>query len=117
MKYVDGYLLPVPKKKIKAYRKMAALAGKVWKDHGALKYFECAGDDMINKWGVLFPKLMKTKPSETVIFAFIVFKSKADRDRVNKKVMKDPRMNTVQGPMPFDIKRMVYGGFKAIVEA
>src|SRR5688500_13688361 len=98
---------------------MASIAGKVWKDHGALEYFECAGDDLTNKWGVLFPKLMKIKPSETVFFSFIIFKSKAHRDRVNAKVMKDPRMNSsmVQGPMPFDLKRMAYGGFKAIVEA
>ncbi|HYG76689.1 MAG TPA: DUF1428 domain-containing protein [Planctomycetota bacterium] len=119
MSYVDGYVLPVPKKKVKAYQKLASIAAKVWRDHGALQYVECVGDDLNVKFGVPFVKQIKTKPGETVIFAFIVFKSRAHRDRVNANVMKDKRL--AEGcdakNMPFNPKRMVYGGFKAIVEA
>ena len=117
-KYVDGYVLPVPKKKLDAYREMAQKAGKVWKDHGALEYFECAGEDLAVKFGTPFPRQMKTKPKETVVFSFIVFKSRAHRDRVNAKVMKDPRIAGMMDPkeMPFDAKRMVYGGFTTMVE-
>jgi uncharacterized protein YbaA (DUF1428 family) len=119
MKYVDGYVLPVPKKKLQAYHRMAAMAAKVWREHGALDYKECVGDDLNNKWGVKFPKLAKLKPGETVFFSYIVFKSRAHRDRVNAKVMKDPRiqasMNTKS--MPFDVKRMAYGGFRVLVDA
>jgi uncharacterized protein YbaA (DUF1428 family) len=119
MKYVDGYVLPVPKKNMAAYRRMAQLAGKVWREHGALEYFECVGDDMNVKWGVPFPKTIKLKPGETVIFAFVVYKSRAHRDRVNAKVMKDERLTAGMdiAKMPFDCKRMVYGGFKVLVEA
>jgi len=117
--YVDGYLLAVPKKNLQAYRKIAQMAGKVWKKHGALQYFECAGDDLNPKWATIkFPKTVKAKPGETVIFSFIVFKSRTHRDAVNAKVMKDPLMNNQQWkdkPMPFDMKRMAYGGFKTIV--
>lgn len=119
MKYVDGYLLPVPVKHLQAYRRIARKAGKVWKEHGALEYRECAGDDLNIKGPIVpFPRQMKTKRGETVIFAWIVFKSRAHRDRVNAKAMKDPRI-AAMGPesMPFDTKRMVYGGFKVLVDA
>jgi uncharacterized protein YbaA (DUF1428 family) len=118
MKYVDGYVLPVPKKKIQVYRRIAQKAAKIWCEHGALEYRECAGEDLKSKWGVPFPRLMKTKPGETVVFAWIVFKSRAHRDQVNAKVMKDPRLaNMDPADMPFDCKRMVYGGFNVLVEA
>lgn len=119
MRYVDGYVLPVPKKNLRAYARMAGKAGKVWRDHGALDYKECAGDDLKVKFGVRFPRIMKLKPGETVVFSYIVFKSRAHRDRVNAKVMKDPRLAEMMDPkkMPFDTKRMVYGGFKVVVDA
>ncbi|MFN2399471.1 MAG: DUF1428 domain-containing protein [Gemmatimonadaceae bacterium] len=118
MQYVDGYVLPVPKKKLQAYRRMAQMGAKLWKDHGALEYRECAGDDLKSKWGVPFPRMIKLKPGETVIFSWIVFKSRAHRDRVNAKVMKDPRMADMDpNAMPFDPKRMVYGGFKVLVDS
>ncbi|HLD04447.1 MAG TPA: DUF1428 domain-containing protein [Candidatus Nanoarchaeia archaeon] len=119
MKYVDGYVLPVPKKNIPAYRRMAQKAGKVWRKYGALKYFECVGDDLNPKWaGIKFPRTVRAKPKETVVFSFIVFKSRAHRNIVNAKVMKDPFMDEYKDkPMPFDCKRMVYGGFKVLVEA
>lgn len=117
MRYVDGYVLPLPKKNLKKYQKMASLGGRIWIDNGALQYFECAGEDLQPKFGVPFPKQMRLKKGETVIFAFIVFKSRKHRDQVNVAVMKDERMNEFMGKnMPFDPKRMVYGGFKAIVE-
>jgi len=117
MSYVDGYVLPVPKKKLEAYRKIAQKAGKVWREHGALEYYECAGDDLNVKFGVPFPKQMKLKPNETVVFSWVIFKSKAHRNRVNAKVMKDPRIANM-GPetMPFDCRRMAYGGFKVLVK-
>lgn len=119
MGYVDGYVLPVPKKNLKAYRRIAQQAAKLWREHGALDYKECVGDDLTTKMGVPFPKHAKVKAGETVIFAYIVFKSRAHRDRVNAKVMKDPRIHDMCDPkdMPFDHKRMVYGGFKVLVEA
>ena len=118
MKYVDGYVLPVPKKKLNIYRRIAQKAGKIWREHGALEYRECVGDDLDVKWGVPFPKQMKLKPGETVVFAWIVFTSRAHRDRVNAKVMKDPRLAAMDPKsMPFDCKRMVYGGFKVLVDA
>ncbi|KAB2842168.1 MAG: DUF1428 domain-containing protein [Deltaproteobacteria bacterium] len=118
MKYVDGFLLPVPKKKLQAYRRMAAQAGKIWREHGALDYKECVGDDLNIKFGLPFPKVLKPKPGETVVFAFIVYKSRAHRDRVNAKVMKDPRLTSSMDPknMPFDCKRMAWGGFKVLVD-
>jgi len=116
MAYVDGFLLAVPKKNIDAYRRISQKAGKVWREHGALQYVEAVGDDLENKFSVSFPKLMKPKPGELVLFSFIVYKSRAHRDRVNKKVMNDPRLaKMATTPMPFDLKRMVYGGFKFIV--
>src|SRR5262245_16781529 len=116
MAYVDGYVIPIPKKSVAAYRKIASKAGKIWREHGALEYCECAGDDLDIKFGTPFGKMTKLKPGETVVFAWIVYKSKAHRDRVNAKVMKDPRIANM-GPetMPFDPKRMAYGGFKVLV--
>jgi len=117
MKYVDGYVLPVPKKNLQAYRRMAQMAGKVWRKHGAFDYKECVGDDLKTQWGTPFPRMMKLKPGEVVVFSYVVFKSRAHRDRVNTKVMKE--MENMCGPkdMPFDVKRMVYGGFKILVDA
>ena|SRR5687768_2277042 len=120
MKYVDGFVLIVPKKNMKAYTKMAKLAGEVWKDHGALEYYECVGEDLKTPMGLPFPKLAKAKAGELVIFSFIVYKSRAHRDKVNAAVMKDPRVKEMGGkdkPMPFDVKRMAYGGFEVFVEA
>jgi uncharacterized protein YbaA (DUF1428 family) len=119
MGYVDGFVLPVPKKNLDAYRRMAQKAGRIWREHGALDYKECAGDDLNVKMGVPFPRQFKTKPGEAVVFAYILFKSRAHRDRVNAKVMKDPRVAGMGDPkdMPFEVKRMVYGGFKVLVDA
>lgn len=118
MRYVDGFVLPVPEKNIKLYRRIAQKAGKIWKEHGALEYIEAAGDDLENQWGVSFTQAVKLKPGEIPLFSFIVFKSRADRDKVNAKVMNDPRMKKMMdgGPMPFEVKRMVYGGFKVLVD-
>jgi uncharacterized protein YbaA (DUF1428 family) len=118
-RYVDGFVLPVPKKKVEAYRRIAQKAGKIWREHGALEYRECVGEDLKTKMGVPFPRAARAKTGETVVFSWIVFKSRADRDRVNAKVMKDPRLAPMMDPkaMPFDVKRMVYGGFEVIVEA
>jgi uncharacterized protein YbaA (DUF1428 family) len=119
MSYVDGFVLPVPKKNLDAYRRMSQKAGKVWREHGAIQYVEAAGDDLEVKFGVSFTKTFKLKPGETVVFAWIVFKSRAHRDKVNAKVMQDPRLAKMMDgkPMPFDVKRMVYGGFKFLVDA
>jgi len=119
MHYVDGFIVPVPKKNLAAYRRMAQKAGKVWRDHGALDYRECVADDVkVGKW-TSFPRSVKQKPSETVVFSYIVYKSRAHRDRVNAKVMADPRLKKMMDPkaMPFDGKRMIYGGFKTVVAA
>jgi uncharacterized protein YbaA (DUF1428 family) len=117
--YVDGFVIPLPAKKIDAYRRMAQKAAKIWREHGALDYKECVGDDLDIKFALPFPKGIKTKPGETVVFSYIVYKSRAHRDAVNTKVMKDPRIAAMCDPkdMPFDCKRMLYGGFKTIVEA
>ena len=120
-KYVDGFLLPLPKKNLEAYRKMAKIGAKVWKKYGALDYKECIAEDLTPE-GVVFPftKAIKLKPDETIVFAYIVFKSRAHRDRVNAQVMKDPLMNDPKYaymPMPFEMKRMAYGGFEVIVDA
>jgi len=116
-KYVDGYVIPIKKKDLKAYKKMAALGCKLWMEYGALDYYECIGDDLKNGWGIPFPRLCKLKPSETVIFSFIVYKSKAHRNSVNKKIHKDPRMAPEKFPkMPFDMKRFTSGGFKVLVQ-
>jgi uncharacterized protein YbaA (DUF1428 family) len=119
MKYVDGYVLCVPKKKLATYRRIAQVAGKVWREYGALQYCESASEDANPGFGIPFPKQMKAKPGEVVIFAWVVFKSRAHRDKVNAKVMKDPRLNDCCDPndLPFDCKRMVYGGFNILVDA
>ena len=119
MSYVDGFVIAIAKKNLPAYLKMAAKSGKIWREHGALEYFETVGDDLKNDMGTSFIKLAKIKEGETVLFSWIVYKSKAHRNAVNKKVMKDPRINGICDPkkMPFDIKRMSYGGFKVIVKA
>ena len=114
--YVDGFLLPVPKDKIPAYSKVSEKARKVWLEHGALDYRECVGDDMEIEGMAQFPKTLKVKAGEVVVFAFITYKSRKHRDQVNAKVMKDPRMTCMDPKdMPFDCKRMNYGGFKTIV--
>lgn len=116
-KYVDGFVLAVPKKNIEAYRRLAARAGKIWMEYGALQYVECAGDDVPPGKITSFPRSVKLKPTEVVCFSFIVYKSRKHRDTVNAKVMKDPRIAKMGADqMPFDAKRMIYGGFKAIVE-
>ena len=119
MPYVDGFVLPVPKRKLAAYLKLARKAGRIWRELGATAYCECVGDDLGIKNAVGFPKAAKTKPGETVVFSWIVYKSRAHRDRVNAKLMKDPRIAGMVAPedMPFDVKRMVYGGFKMAVRA
>ncbi|MCG3176681.1 MAG: putative protein YbaA [Candidatus Omnitrophica bacterium] len=118
MRYIDGYVVPVPKKRKAAYQKLATLASKVWRDHGALEYVECWQDDVKKGKWTSFPRSVKLKPSEGVVFAYIVYKSRAHRDRVNKAVMKDKRLAAMCDPknMPFDGKRMFWGGFKTIVE-
>jgi uncharacterized protein YbaA (DUF1428 family) len=118
MRYVDGFVLPVPTRKLKEYRRISQMAGKVWREHGALEYVECVGDDLKTKMGVPFPRLAKAKPGETVVISWIVYKSRGDRNRVNAKVMKDPRIAKMMDPksMPFDVKRMTMGGFKTLVD-
>ncbi len=116
--YVDGFVVPVPKRNIDAYRRMARKAGKIWREHGALEFRECVGDDLKVEMGVPFPRMVKLKPGEIVLFSWIVFKSRAHRDRVNAKVMEDSRLAQMMDPnsMPFDVKRMVYGGFAVLVD-
>lgn len=117
MTYVDGFVIPVPRNKVGAYRKMANIGKKTWMKFGALDYKECVGDDLRNAWGTPFARSMKLKRGETVIFAYIVFKSRSHRDSVNKRVMKEmEKMMDASAKMPFNVKRMVYGGFKTIVE-
>jgi uncharacterized protein YbaA (DUF1428 family) len=118
MAYVDGFVVPVPKNNLEKYREVATFAGKIWREHGALEYRECIADDV--KPGTLtsFPQSVLLKDDETVVFAWIVYKSRAQRDEVNAKVMSDPRMASMMDPksMPFDGKRMFYGGFEVLVE-
>jgi uncharacterized protein YbaA (DUF1428 family) len=115
--YVDGFVLPLPKKNVQAYRRLARKAGKIWREHGALEFRECVGDDLDVKMGESFPNTIELKRGETVVFSWIVFKSRAHRDRVNAKVMNDPRIAKMDPKsMPFDVKRMVYGGFKILVD-
>ena len=116
MAYVDGFVLAVPKKKVALYRKMSRQAGRIFREHGALEFRECMGDDMKTKFGLPFTRLARAKAGETVFFSFIVFRSRAHRDAVNKRAMKDPRMNDMPPEMPFDVKRMAYGGFKVVVD-
>ena len=116
--YVDGFVLPMPKDKLAVYRKIARKAGKVWLDHGALTYVECVADDVKPGKLTSFPQAVKLKPGEVVVFSWITYKTRRDRDRVNKLVMKDPRLAAMMTPeaMPFDGKRMFWGGFKPIVQ-
>lgn len=118
-RYVDGFVLPVPKRRIDSYRRMARKAGKLWKEHGALEFCECVGDDLNVKHVLPFTRGIEVKRGETVVFSWITFKSRAHRDRVNAKVMADPRMHKMMAnaaDMPFDCERMLYGGFKTIVD-
>lgn len=117
MAYVDGFLLPIPRRNIERYKAMALLAARVWREYGALEYRECVGDDLKVKMGTSFPKASRARAGETVVFAWIAYKSRAHRDRVNKKVMKDARIAKMMEDksMPFDVKRMAYGGFRVIV--
>jgi len=119
MRYVDGFIVPVPKKNLQAYRRMAKTVGKVWRNHGALEFREYVADDVkVGKW-TSFPRSVKLKSGETVVFSWVVYKSRAHRDRVNAKVMKDPRLAKMMNPkaMPFDGKRMIFGGFKLLLDA
>ena len=115
--YVDGFLLPIPKRNTEKYRKLARLAGKVWMEHGALAYHECIGDDVPEGKWTSFTRAVKLKPGEVVWFSWIVYKSRKQRDAINAKVMKDPRLAKMMTPkaMPFDTKRMIFGGFKEVV--
>ena len=117
-RYVDGFVVPVPTSNLDAYRTMARKAGKIWKEYGALEYVECVGDDVKPGKVTSFPQAVKLKADETVVFSWIVYKSRAHRDSVNAKVMKDPRLAPMMDPksMPFDGKRMFWGGFKTLIE-
>ena len=117
--YVDGFVLVVPVKKMVEYKKLAKLGGRVWRDHGALDYKECVGEDLNLKWGLPFPKLAKIRKGETVVFSWITYKSRKHRDQVNARVMKDKRLTGCMDPkaMPFDMKRMSCGGFQVLVDA
>src|SRR3979409_1204293 len=119
MNYVDAVVVPVPKRKLAAYRSLARLSGKIWRERGAREYCECAADDVKPGKRTSFPQSVKLKPGETVVFAYVVYKSRAQRDRVNAKVMKDPRLAEMMDPkkLPFDGKRMFWGGFKLLVNA
>jgi uncharacterized protein YbaA (DUF1428 family) len=116
-KYVDGFVVAVPKRKLDAYRRLSRKSGKIWREHGALEFRECVADDVPMGKVTSFPRSVKRKPSETVIFSWIVFKSRAHRDRVNAKAMKDPRLAGMDmKDMPFDAKRRIYGGFNVVVD-
>ena len=118
MRYVDGFILPVPKKKVEAYRRLARKCGRIWKEYGALDYVECVADDVKPGKLTSFPQSVKLKPGEVVWFSWIIYKSRKHRDQVNAKVMKDPRLAATMEPkaMPFDSKRMIYGGFRTMVD-
>ena len=118
MPYVDGFIVAVPKKNVDAYKRLARKAGKIWKEYGALEFKECVADDVKKGKLTSFPRSVKMKPTETVFFSYIVYKSRRDRDRINAKVMKDPRLAGMMDmkDMPFDGKRMIYGGFKVAVD-
>ena len=117
-RYVDGFVVPVPKKNLQAYRRMAQKAGRIWREHGALDFVECVADDVKPGKVTSFPQGVKLKTGEVVVFSWIVYKSRAQRDRINKKVMADPRLADMMDPktLPFDGKRMFWGGFKPIVQ-
>ncbi|MGC4001441.1 MAG: DUF1428 domain-containing protein [Anaeromyxobacter sp.] len=114
--YVDGFVLPLPRKSIEAYRRLAELGAKVWMEHGALEYRECVGEDLAVKFGLPFPRGLKVGRGETVVFAWIIYRSRAHRDRVTAKVMKDPRLAGTASQMPFDPARMLWGGFEVLVQ-
>lgn len=117
-RYVDGFVIPISRRNVKAYRRMASRAGKIWREYGVLEFRECVGDDLNVKMGLPFRRLVKLKPGETVLFSWVVFKSRAHRDSFNAKIMKDPRViKMMNSKMPFDIKRMAYGGFRILVDA
>ncbi len=118
MNYVDGFVVPVPIDQLPAYKKMARKAGKVWMEHGALQYVECVADDVKPGKRTSFPQSVKLKEGEVVVFSYIVYTSRRDRDRINKLVMADPRLKDMMDPksLPFDAKRMFFGGFKTLVE-
>jgi uncharacterized protein YbaA (DUF1428 family) len=118
MRYVDGFVVPVPKRNLAAYRAMSRKVGKVWREYGALEYIECVADDVKPGRMTSFPQSVKLKSGEAVVFAYIVYKSRAHRDRINAKVMKDPRLSAMMDPkaMPFDARRMIFGGFRSLVE-
>ncbi len=113
--YVDGFVLPVPRDNLTAYRRMARKAGKIWREHGALSYVECVEDDVQPGKSTSFPQSVKLKPGEVVVFAWATYRSRKDRDRVVAKVMNDPRLQMDMQAMPFDGKRMFWGGFKSFV--
>ena len=117
-RYVDGFILPLPKRNLDAYRRISRKAGKIWKEHGALEYRECVGEDVKAGKVTSFPQSVKLKRGETVVFSWIVYRSRAHRDRVNAKVMEDPRVKGMMDAkaMPFDGKRMIYGGFEVLVD-
>lgn len=115
--YVDGFVIPMAKDKIDEYRRLAEAAAKVWMDHGALSYRECIGDDLGVKMGIPFTTIAGAQDNETIVFAWITYRSREDRDRINDLVMKDPRLKDMGDAMPFDCNRMTYGGFKTIVAA
>jgi uncharacterized protein YbaA (DUF1428 family) len=118
MSYVDGFVLAVPRKNLAAYRRLASRAGRIWREHGALEYHECVADDVAPGKVTSFPQAVKLKPGEVVLFSWIVYKSRAQRDRINRKVMSDPRLADMMDPkkLPFDGKRMFWGGFKSIID-
>ena len=117
--YVDGFVIPIPKKNVAAYLVIARKAGRIWRELGALEYRECVGDDLGAKGAAMFPRMAKARKGETVVFSWIVYKSRAHRDRVNAKVLKDPRMAPMMDlkKMPFDGKRLIYGGFEMVIDA
>lgn len=116
-RYVDGFVIPVPREKMDDYLRTAENAGRVWREHGALQYCECLGEDMDVSFGLPFPRLVQPKEGEVIVFAFIVFASREERDRINAAVMADPRMDMKDIPMCFDVDRMAYGGFTTLVDA
>lgn len=116
MSYVDGFVIALPKAKVAAYKKLARIGSKVWREHGALAYVECLGDDVPYGKRTSFPRAVKAKPNETVVFSWIVYKSRKQRDAIMKKVMADPRLAMDMKKMPFDTKRMIWGGFKPFLQ-
>jgi uncharacterized protein YbaA (DUF1428 family) len=116
MPYVDGYVVPVPKQNIEAYKALARRASEVWKEHGALAFVECIGDDVPYGELTSFPRAVQAREDEVVVFSWITYRSRAERDAINAKVMADPRLKDMQSDMPFDGKRMIYGGFETFLE-